>query len=160
MQSELGASDYPRANGGQTQRGCGSGAGRSTCLSQKGLNRAAEVPAKKLLPGAQDTPAVLKDRTGFPHQAVGDSGDGADRSDGVECIRRAGAGGTETDHSNRHECHASVAHPRRHEMSRPTRNRHFAVVPRRSKKLTRPGAAPTTRADAPEIKAAIRPRAA
>ena len=37
---------------------------------------------------------------------------------------------------------------------------HFAVVPRCSKKLISPGAAPTISAAAPEISAAIRPRAA
>ena len=37
---------------------------------------------------------------------------------------------------------------------------HFAVVPRCAKKLTSPGAAPTISADAPEISAAMRPRAA
>ena len=37
---------------------------------------------------------------------------------------------------------------------------HFAVVPRCWKKLTRPGAAPTISAAAPEVSAAIRPRAA
>ncbi len=37
---------------------------------------------------------------------------------------------------------------------------HLAVVPRCWKKLTSPGAAPTTSAAAPDVSAAIRPRAA
>jgi len=116
------------------------------------------MPGDELLSGVQHLSRGAQQRAGLAHQAVYVAGHraGAALHTGAG-DRRPHAASESQDRERRRSEHDGGSH---HLSVVRGLSPHLAVVPRCSKKLTSPGAAPITSAAAAETKAAIRPRAA
>jgi len=123
---------------------------RRGSVSEQRLGGGAEVPLGELLAGVDDSAWGSDDGAHLAHQSAHEPCRLTERLDRIE-RRRSWGPGAERERRRDGE---------QRQQDSGAAGGHLAVVPRCWKKLTSPGAAPTTRADAPEITAAIRPRAA